>query len=71
MKKILIKNARLVNEGNITEGDLLIEGDRIGRIGSDLSEPNSRVIDLNVNYLLPGFIDDQLHFRQPGLTHKG
>ncbi|MFZ9002399.1 MAG: dihydroorotase [Robiginitalea sp.] len=71
MKKILIKNARLVNEGRITEGDLLIEGDRIGRIGSDLTEQNARVIDLNGNYLLPGLIDDQVHFRQPGLTHKG
>ena len=71
MKKILIKNARLVNEGRITEGDLLIEGERIGRIGSDLSEPNARVIDLEGNYLLPGLIDDQVHFRQPGLTHKG
>jgi dihydroorotase len=71
MKKILIKNARLVNEGTITEGDLLIEGNRIGRIGSDLSEQNARVIDLEGNYLLPGLIDDQVHFRQPGLTHKG
>ena len=60
-----------MNEGTITEGDLLIEGNRIGRIGSDLSEQNARVIDLEGNYLLPGLIDDQVHFRQPGLTHKG
>ncbi|MDX1331814.1 MAG: dihydroorotase [Robiginitalea sp.] len=71
MKKILLKNARLVNEGRVTEGDLLIEGDRIGQIGSDLSDQNARVIDLEGNYLLPGLIDDQVHFRQPGLTHKG
>ena len=71
MKKILLKNARLVNEGTVTEGDLLIEGDRIGRIGSDLSDQNARVIDLEGNFLLPGLIDDQVHFRQPGLTHKG
>jgi dihydroorotase len=71
MKKILLKNARLVNEGRITEGDLLIDGDRIGRIGPDLLEENARIIDLKGNYLLPGLIDDQVHFRQPGLTHKG
>ncbi len=71
MKKILLKNARMVNEGRVTEGDLLIEGDRIGRIGSDLSEENARIVDLEGNYLLPGLIDDQVHFRQPGLTHKG
>jgi len=71
MKKILLKNARLVNEDRVTEGDLLIEGDRIGRIGSDLSDQNARVIDLEGNFLLPGLIDDQVHFRQPGLTHKG
>ena len=71
MDKILLKNARMVNEGSIREGDLLIEGDRIGQIGADLSSPNARVIDLEGNYLLPGLIDDQVHFRQPGLTHKG
>lgn len=71
MRKILLKNARIVNEGSIREGDLLIEGDRIGRIGGDLSEEHARVIDLKGSYLLPGLIDDQVHFRQPGLTHKG
>ena len=71
MERILLKNARLVNEGVISEGDLLIEGDRIGRIGRDLSVEHARVIDLEGNYLLPGLIDDQVHFRQPGLTHKG
>jgi dihydroorotase len=46
MKKTLLKNARMVNEGRVVEGDLLIEGDRIGRIGTDLSEPHARTIDL-------------------------
>ncbi len=71
MERILLKNARMVNEGHITEGDLLIEGDRISRLGKDLSHETARVIDLEGNYLLPGLIDDQVHFRQPGLTHKG
>lgn len=71
MEKTLLKNARIVNEGIITEGDLLIEGDRIARIGGDISSENTRVIDLKGNFLLPGLIDDQVHFRQPGLTHKG
>jgi dihydroorotase len=71
MDRILLKNARMVNEGAVVEGDLLIEGDRIGRIGKDLSDESARVIDLEGNYLLPGLIDDQVHFRQPGLTHKG
>ncbi len=71
MKKTLLKNARMVNEGQVVEGDLLIEGDRIGRIGTDLSESHARTIDLQGAYLMPGMIDDQVHFRQPGLTHKG
>jgi dihydroorotase len=71
MGKTLLKNARLVNEGRISEGDLLIDGPRISRIGTDLSDPQARVIDLQGNYLLPGLIDDQVHFREPGLTHKG
>ncbi len=61
----------MVNEGRVVEGDLLIEGDRIARIGTGLSSPNARVMDLEGKYLLPGLIDDQVHFRQPGLTHKG
>lgn len=71
MERILLKNARLVNEGRIAEGDLLIEGEYIARIGSGLSAPGARVIDLEGHLLLPGLIDDQVHFREPGLTHKG
>lgn len=71
MKKRLLKNARLVNEGRIWEGDLLIDGQYISRIGSDLSEPETDILDLEGKYLLPGLIDDQVHFREPGLTHKG
>ena len=71
MEKTLLKNARMVSDGKIAEGDLLIEGNRIARIGRDLSDATARVIDLEGNYLLPGLIDDQVHFREPGLTHKG
>lgn len=71
MERILLKNARLVNEGQIAEGDLLIEGEMIARIGAGLSDPGARVIDLEGHLLLPGLIDDQVHFREPGLTHKG
>lgn len=71
MKKTLIKNARRVNEGAITEGDLLIEGAFITRLDRDISDARAQVVDLQGQLLLPGLIDDQVHFRQPGLTHKG
>ncbi|MBT8091654.1 MAG: dihydroorotase [Gammaproteobacteria bacterium] len=72
MPKLLIKNARLVNEGLVQDADVLLEDDRIARIGSDLSlPPRARLIDANGKFLLPGMIDDQVHFREPGMTHKG
>ncbi|MEM7381395.1 MAG: dihydroorotase [Bacteroidota bacterium] len=71
MKKTLLKNANMVNEGQIIQGDLLIEGDRISRIGTTISDDTAEVIDLETKLLLPGIIDDQVHFREPGLTHKG
>ena len=70
--KILIKNARIVNENQIFESDLLILDDVIHKIGKDIdAETADRVIDAQGKYLLPGVIDDQVHFREPGLTHKG
>lgn len=71
MGSTLIKNALMVNEGKRLEGDLLIEGDRISRIASSISSETAKVIDLKGKYLFPGIIDDQVHFREPGLTHKG
>jgi dihydroorotase len=71
MQTTLIKNALLVNEGTIRESDLLIRGDFIARIDKDISDSTARVIDAKGKYLLPGFIDDQVHFREPGLTQKG
>ncbi len=72
MKRILITNANIVNEGRVAEGDVLVRGERIEKIGGDLSaERVDIVIDAGGNLLLPGVIDDQVHFREPGLTHKG
>jgi len=69
---ILIINAAIVNEGKTLEGDLLIKNGRIETIGANLSAPDGvAVIDASGKWLLPGLIDDQVHFREPGLTHKG
>jgi dihydroorotase len=71
--KTLIKNAQIVNEGQIFKGHLLIEGERIAKIfkaDDDVSGIDGEIIDIHNNYLLPGVIDDQCHFREPGLTHK-
>ncbi len=72
MKKILIKNARIVNEGEVREGDLYIEGERITKIDSNLNQRDgdTELVDAEGKFLLPGIIDDQVHFREPGLTHK-
>ena len=70
MKKTLIKNATLINEGIQFDGDLLINGDRIEKIGTDISDATAEVIDATGCFLIPGVIDDQVHFREPGLTHK-
>ncbi|MFM9826453.1 dihydroorotase [Flavobacterium sp.] len=73
MNRILIKNAKIVNEGTIFEGDVLIENDLIVEISDSISakSSNCKIIDAEGNYLMPGAIDDQVHFREPGLTHKG
>ncbi|MBI4945238.1 MAG: dihydroorotase [Bacteroidetes bacterium] len=77
MRTILIKNANIVNEGKIFKGHVLIEGEIIKGISDAPSPPLSwerglggEVIDASGKYLLPGVIDDQVHFREPGLTHK-
>lgn len=71
MNKTILKNAKVVNEGKVFEADILLEGDTIAKIGNVISDASAKVIDLAGNYLLPGIIDDQVHFREPGLTHKG
>ena len=65
-----IVNARIVNEGTITEGNVVIEGERIKGINVPAPE-HCETIDAKGAYLLPGMIDDQVHFREPGLEHKG
>lgn len=71
MKRILLKHATIVNEGLQREADVLLEGNFIKRIDPDISDAQAQVIDLKGALLLPGLIDDQVHFREPGLTHKG
>lgn len=68
---ILIKNAFVVNEGQIIQQDLRVKGDQIHQIGSGLTPlEGEEIIEAKGKYLLPGLIDDQVHFREPGLTHK-
>lgn len=71
MQKYLIKNTNLVNNGKIETKDCLVVGERIERIDNNISiEGNCIEIDGEGKHLLPGVIDDQVHFREPGLTHK-
>jgi dihydroorotase len=68
---LLIKNARMVNEGATSNGDLLIRKGRIDKIAGSITAPDRcEVLDAGGAWLLPGMIDDQVHFREPGLTHK-
>lgn len=67
----LIKNGRIVNEGIILEGDILIKGDRIEKISGEIEAKDGySIIDAKGSIVMPGAIDDQVHFREPGLTHK-
>lgn len=72
MNKVLIKNAQIVNEGIITKADVFIENDLIVEIAYSISAKtgDTQIIEANGKYLIPGMIDDQVHFREPGLTHK-
>ncbi|MBT8428648.1 MAG: dihydroorotase, partial [Gammaproteobacteria bacterium] len=70
MSKLLISNARMVNEGQVKEGDLLVLDGRIEQIGTGIRAPDAKVIDAAGQVLMPGMIDDQVHFREPGVTYK-
>ena len=71
MSDILILNGKIVNEGTITEKDILIRNEKIEQISGDLSSiPARKIINATGKIILPGVIDDQVHFREPGLTHK-
>jgi dihydroorotase len=72
LDRLLISNARLINEGEIRDADVLIAGERIEKIaGSIVADEGVQVLDANGKYLIPGMIDDQVHFREPGLINKG
>lgn len=72
MTQTLIKNALIVNEGKEFEADLRIKNGRIDQVSSSITAlPEDCIVDAQGNYLIPGMIDDQVHFREPGLTHKG
>ena len=70
MKRLLIVNGKIVNDGRIFNGDILIDGPYISRIDKNISDPEALLVDAAGKYVLPGLIDDQVHFREPGLTHK-
>ncbi|SFR53551.1 dihydroorotase [Maribacter stanieri] len=71
MGKILLKNGIIINEGIIEESDILIVDEIIVKIAKDISDADAEVIDCSGKHIMPGVIDDQVHFREPGLTHKG
>ena len=70
MAKTRFTNARIVNEGRIIDGELLVDGRRIAQVGERVNPRDAAVVDLGGKVLMPGVIDDQVHFREPGLTHK-
>ena len=70
MGKTRFTNARIVNEGTVLEGELLVDGRRIAQVGPRVNPEGADVVDCGGSILMPGIIDDQVHFREPGLTHK-
>lgn len=70
MSTILLRNGRIVNRGQIREGDLFIRNGRLEQVGGQLDRRAAIELDLAGKHVLPGIIDDQVHFREPGLTHK-
>ena len=71
MSTLLIKNGTVVNEGKVFKADLFIENDSISKISDEINCAADKVIDATGLHIFPGVIDDQVHFREPGLTHKG
>ena len=70
-QSLLIKNATVVNEGKSFRSDVLVKNGKIASITANITETADKVIDATGLHLLPGMIDDQVHFREPGLMHKG
>ena len=71
MIDLILKNCKIVNENTIFESDIAIKNSRIELISKDISLDSKEVLDVDGRYVIPGLIDDQVHFREPGLTHKG
>ena len=71
MAKILLKNAQIVNEGKVFNSDILISDEIIEKIAISIEDSEAEVLDLSGKLIIPGMIDDQVHFREPGLTNKG
>ena len=71
MYDLILKNCNIVNEGSIFESDIAIKNSRIELISKEIDSESKKVIDIGGKYVIPGLIDDQVHFREPGLTHKG
>ena len=66
----LFREAHIVNEGEVVVGDVLVMGDRIAKVGKNLEADDAEIVNAKGMWLMPGIIDDQVHFREPGLTHK-
>ena len=71
MYDLILKNCNVINENSKFESDIAIKDNRIELIASDISSESKNVVDVEGRYVIPGLIDDQVHFREPGLTHKG
>ena len=71
MYDLILKNCNIVNEGSIFESDIAIKNSRIELISKEIDLESKRIIDIGGKHVIPGLIDDQVHFREPGLTHKG
>ena len=71
MYDLILKNCNIVNEGSIFESDIAIKNSRIELISKQIDSESKKVIDIGGKHVIPGLIDDQVHFREPGLTHKG
>ena len=71
MHDLILKNCKVVNENRIIESDIAIKNNRIEQVATSIDVESKEIIDLDGKFVIPGLIDDQVHFREPGLTHKG
>ena len=71
MYDLILKNCKIINENSIHESDVAIKNSRIEKISKNISSETKEIVDVDGRYVIPGLIDDQVHFREPGLTHKG